>query len=299
MKNPAYRGMTAAALLSLSVTLSGCEYLSAVTFQEDPLSGKTDAQHTSLNIISVPGANLTGTPPISLSEALDRCKNKSEESALATLGVTLIGFGVDALYKYGSKKLESLVDGLKKRSQKTYKATAIIANPKTFANQAQCLVFLRTAKPLDPKAPIDNPNLALIIAVTDVGENAFRLSPVYLKAENAVAITGDKKPVSMSVAFVGKAALKEKGVNKVSVFAEHTFNIPDVTLGTFKKELPQGTGLIALHPDSATQLELVVSITENGSEVPDEDEAKAELKSLLDAVGPTIKDAGKKYLSFD
>lgn len=277
------------AMVVCAFGLSGCEYYRAVSFVEDGLSGKTKNQLSSLHLISENPAKVGGGISEPAFSRLAGCKPNTDDRAGALL---FAPFVIDAVLGEINNQFDSLVDDLKKKSQKTYKASVILPNRKHFAKTNQCLVFLRTSERVSPgQINLEDANFAFVMGVAKIGENAFQLRPLYLKAKNAVAITASGEPIGVSVAFVGKAAIEEKGGNKVSLFAEKSFTISNVKLGEERPDLPQASGLIALYPNNATALELTVAITETGSGIPDEDKARAELKSLFDAVGPKVKEA--------
>ena len=123
------------------------------------------------------------------------------------------------------------------------------------------------------------------------------LRPIYLRANNAVAVTGKGKPIDLAVGFAGKAARTEKGAKKIQLFAESSFSVPNVKLGTAVSALPDGSSLIALPPENASALEFSMAITESGTALPNFEKSKAELKSLSKAVGPTIVDQIKAFFT--
>ena len=286
---------TAAAILLLIGT-TGCEFLKAVTFEEAKDSGYETKQTTQLLVVQ----NVSSVAALKTSDAdwnkeIDasvaaNCKDPSK-----AIAATIAGFAVSQGIDLITGALNSIPEKLKKKSEKTYKASFIPDVPSQFGAQYQCLIFVRKDAGATPKFGL----IAIMkVSAKTSGSppvtSAFTLEPVYLRANNAMAVTGEGKPLKVSLAFVGKAAKTDKGTNKVDVFGQSTLSVPEVMIGKAVDPLPSATGLIPMPPDGATALELLVAVTESGSALPDDEKAKSELKTVSEAIGTFLKDQVKK-----
>lgn len=289
--------LTVAAILFLG----GCEYYRAVSFDEDDNSGVDTPQTSTLSLVSSEGAAFEADfAARDMAEALAYCRGAQEESLALSLGAALVGTGVDMALGFAESELASKIEGLKAKSERSYKATLVLESAGDFAKENQCLIFQRVdAKDAGQGPALLGFGLSLVLAVRPIGDSAFTLSPIYLEADNALAITAEGAPVKISVGFVGKNARTKDGEHIVEPFAESTFSFDKVAFGETVNTRGVQSGLVAMFPTDAKSLELSVAITETGSEVPDEEKALGELKSLKEAVGPTLKEQGKALFTAD
>jgi hypothetical protein len=219
--------------------------------------------------------------------------------------------GHEALSFLGNQ-LASLAEELEENGQKKYHVS-ILTHRQAFSPNLYLMVVrgdwanapvasIRTPGEILPP----NPGLVLLVKVEPLEKSDFaadverlptiggavRLRTLFLRVENAMAITGKGKPISISLAFVGKAVRNTRGVRTFGAFAQETMEFQEVAFGSSLDDQDGSgpSGLIPLPPDDASVLELTVAITESGSAIPDAKRARAELEALEEALGEEIND---------
>jgi len=291
-------------VITLSVVLSSCAYLRAITFVEDEKSGTTEPQITKLYLIGPKAASPTidakqfGDP--AFEKALATCVPKPPgPGPMEPISAILIGFAVEQGISMITDALAALVDELREKSQRTYATSVILADP-GHLEETTCLVVVRgSAAESAPGVP-KTVGLALVLKLERIGvgrKDAVTIQPIYVHLRNAVAITGKGKPVSIAVALAGKAARVKDNIRKVDVFAQATLTLADVPLGKVATDLPEPSGLVPLAPTDSSSIELSVGITESGTGIPDTEKAKAEIKALAAALKPALIEHAKSLVN--
>ena len=89
-----------------------------------------------------------------------------------------------------------------------YTARAFVAPPQRFSEDATCLLVLRETR----REAAEPPELGLVVLMkvehipNSAKSEAAIFHTVYVKMNNAVALTGDGEPVDLALAFAGSAA---------------------------------------------------------------------------------------------
>lgn len=172
---------------------------------------------------------------------------------------------------------------------------------------AQCLVILRYAE--DDKAGVSE-GMSAVLRIrshpsgTTAATNIISLKPVFIRANNSVAITraGDKASVNMSFAVSVKAVARENTapVARLVPAGETVASVRDLLLGT-----PGGVACatgecgesdLLPYPTNRGVLSLSVAIAEQGKTGFDSKVVDAELLAIKGALGPAIGEAVKTKL---
>ncbi len=292
-------------LLMASLFLTGCEFVRAFTFNEDDSSGHVERQTSKLLLVDEQSRDdRAGTVPAldpELRNVLANCAAGEAEESATALVLPIAGFLVQSALDGAVDALASRIEELRQKSQKTYRASVILDDPRDFGRANTCLVFVRSERDESNPGELADapPAFVLVLQIEPRGgaqnPTSFTLKPTYLRVNRAAAITGDGEPITVAVAFAGKAARLVKNEPKIDIFAEQSIEISNVKLGEQVKHLPENIGLIPSAP-VATALEVSIAITESGSALPNSDKAKAELEALAKAVGPAIKSQVERLL---
>ncbi len=299
----------------LMLTLSGCGLARVVLFVKHEKSGRQTPQETALYLVA-PGQKkapdeLKNNELIKELEKADCIRRQQNEqqngyqkltpyAALFTpyAALAVIGSG-DRLVRYAASFLDSRVDKFKEESSKDYKASLILDEASSFGADGDgdpCLVLVRRdvedKKRMNDAGEVSETGLVLILKIHVTGDRkGFQLEPVYLMVNNAVAKTGESKPIDVSAGFSGKVILTVDGKNELYPFGQASFSFPEIGIGEPVKrdKLPRKTGLTPMPPQNAGPLEITIAVVESGSGLPHADKAKAEIKAVSEAIGSILK----------
>jgi hypothetical protein len=197
------------------------------------------------------------------------------------------------------------VDGLVKRAEELKAAAqpspgvVRLAVMGTDFNGASCVLFVRYVTDPAPRL-----GLAVILKLVSVPANtplrkALVLRPVYVRAQDSVAVTAPSKTGgNAKIAVVAALSVKEVGIstNRIpGVFAgsEGAVRIPDVEIGDKAparcSSPPRCVDSdILAFPEAANIVSISMSVAEVGDVGFDIDLAMAELKAIKEAIGPAI-----------
>ncbi|MGR3839724.1 MAG: hypothetical protein ACU0A2_15360, partial [Cognatishimia sp.] len=199
---------------------------------------------------------------------------------------SLIGFGVDQLISFGVSSLQSRAEELSELSQHKYTSNVIIDEPRFFAKQDQCILLVRKIDGVATTAAV----FLLHKKEANSTDRIFTLAPAFVGLKQATAITAKHKGVNLSFALAAKVASTSTKGPTVSEVALGTFTTPIKKIGNTVEPSLGNPSLGAVNIKNMKTMKLTLAVVETGSEIPDSEKAKAEIKALADALGPKIKE---------
>lgn len=231
------------------------------------------------------------------------CPPQEEPGAesLVPVAAALGKYAFDAFVDSQIKATETL----KKAAFSVYSESVIIDEIEGFS----CAIIARYTK----DGAAREPGLIALIKINYVGGSAFTVSPRYIRAYNAAAITrraGDDShgEISLSVAIATKAIGKQlSGVKGLFATGDGVFSVPKISIGPdaapftcpdamdgFESACPVSE--LVVYDLSNGHISITIAATEVGSIGADIDANLADLKALKEAIGPALKDSLKEYL---
>jgi hypothetical protein len=340
------------ALIAVCATLAGCASLqtsfNVLTFDEDENSGKATQQYMLMSVISDFAPESTSNGPLKTFETLLDASD-SELSALLNEKCRPIARALDRqrisgqklfgdvaiqaasiLYNAVFSELEAGAKKLQQRSTPAPYSVRVSAGTGFGVKALQwtnvkCIVIQRRWIPDAPKgsdAPVDRPRpftaedkgLTIVLQKIPKGNKSSTLRPIYLRMDNAVALTGagtDEKPASIqaNLAFTLSAAEMDKGKLSVVDVAKYSFPAFNLPLGRTAQACRFNDPVMACEYESdlirdpatdADAISIAASVKEIGSAAKAEDRAKAGIDALkaiskpfFDAFVAEIKAASK------
>ncbi len=313
--------------------ISGCsslhESFNVLSFEEDPDSGKAAQQYLLMSVVSDYQLNGGTTSPLKdyndllavsdgeLSQVL-RKKCQPEALAKAPAGRTFLppvfaNIGIQAASILYNAAFDELARGAKKLQQRASPppysvriAAGTGAGPKGLQwSKVKCIVIQRRLLPDVPKgfnAPVDkhrpftsaDKGLTIVLQRLRQGTHSSTLRPVYLRMDNAVAVTGageggQAASVQATLAFTLSAVEVDKGKDVVQEVAKLTFPAFKLPIGRAAEACDLDDPLRACQYDSdlirdpakdADAISLAASVKEVGSPANAEERAKAGIDAL-------------------
>lgn len=286
------------------LALSGCEYLSAVSFEKDENSGDKRPfearghyvhEAAAMTFEAAAGLNTAYTTALR-----DHCAPHGPRTA-GPLVVAAATFAADQILSAVASELAAEVDRLRARSDRTYRGriTLELDSLKLGAGP-QCIVVERIANPGDGETPAS----ALVIAVEPhgVGKSgpvALSFRPVYFELRRGYAVTGAGQGIDVTVRLDLRAGYRAKGGPALKDLRSESFRMAEVKPGEVRDSFGtgSGTGIVENVPDGAQTLQITVEIREQGSAIPDAERAKAEIEAARGTFGDALKTVIEDALS--
>jgi hypothetical protein len=200
-------------------------------------------------------------------------------------------------------------ESLKKSALSTYSERVIIENGGMAGYS--CAIFAR----YNITNNIKSPGLIALIKINHVSDSSFTISPRYIKAYNAAAVTkkaaaSSQSEIGVSIAISTKSiGRQQSGVKGLFATGEGVFSIPKITIGDAAKPFvcpdltdPSQSNKscpasdLVVYDSANGPISLTIAATEAGSIGVDIDSDIAEYKAIKEAIGPAIKDSLKEYL---
>ncbi len=330
--------------LLLLLPAAGCsglqEFFKVLTFEEDPNSGKATQQYLLMSVVSDYGREDRVNQPLKdfnellsvsdpeLSTVLrSRCQPQPRPAPPGAKSFLppglLANVGIQAASILYNAVFDELASGAKKLQQRASPppySVRIAAGTKVGRKvlrwgDVKCIVIQRRLLSDVPKgfdAPVDkhrpfrptDKGLTIVLQRLRQGTHSSTLRPVYLRMDNAVAVTGtgeDGKPASVqaTLAFTLSAVEVDKGKDVVAEVAKLTFPTFKLPLGRAAEACDLDDPLQACQYDSdlirdpdasADAISLAASVKEVGSPANAEERAKAGIDALK-AISKPVFDA--------
>ncbi len=235
---------------------------------------------------------------------------QTESFKASGVATTIAVFAAGQIVSFVADRLKSRVDALAARSKENYAASLIIEDPESFgrgeatgpSRKGQCVVLLRNhgagsataGRTGGGEGEVERTTFAHVVKITPVGSaaGALEVRPVYNWLGEAVAETAAGDGLALGFTLAVKATRPKGQAFETEEFALASYSIAGVKPGDPARTddlLPQRTKLVSRPPQDATALELVFSVSEQGSGAPDADAAKAEIDAFFEAVGPIVE----------
>lgn len=299
--------------------LSSCTWLQAETFTKATESGVTRGQ-VDVALVSRGLGNESATGDVDGLLASDSALNSRVDGSCRPISkesTTFAAPGVAIILAAGGKLMFDLFMDARARSVKELKEAAAPAPyggrvilSGADLHRAECALLVRWATgDAVPPTPL---LIALLKINKDPGNTVIWLTPVYVRAVSAVAVTApgaDDVPAFINVAFgvatkaVGRtaaAAPAAASLPTVVTVGEGSITVARVPIG--KKARPRcvseacaSTDLIALPPASG-YASFSLTAAEVGKVGFDIDVAAAEVAAVKAAIGPAVSDTIKERL---
>lgn len=239
---------------------------------------------------------------------MKRCAGEEAEAEAAPLLLLLAPVAAKYVFDIGADALAGYAADLQNCGNRGYSASLILSgedaksiiSPNAEHNPG-CLVLLR----IETDGETAEPGMITIIRLVP-HENIMRFEPVYVRFDNAMALTERGEggaggridalyAISASVARPATPGTYPKQV----VLGVGEFSLAGVQLGTPKPALKCGSKDEAClvqtksmdRPDSnSTSVEVAIAVREIGTQVNDAKRAEAEIKAIREAVGPKVQE---------
>ena len=288
--------------------LSGCNHLSIQNFERSPYSF---VSNNKAGVFIINGAS--DLPPESLignylKETSDfknavetKCSDTSDkkENVMPALIPLASSFG-KFLFDMQMDKNTREIEKLKKAAQATYSSKVILPSGQFI--ESSCAVLFR----------FDEENKSIgfvsVLKVEKKGEG-FVITPVYIKANNTVAVTkrpetGEAAKINVSIAVSVKAIGTDKnGLPQLVAVGEGVTTVVNIDVGPNEKAVCvnncYSSDLVPYLTDSKKIISVSFAITETGKLGIDLDEKLSEIKAIKEAIGPALKDSLNEYLKED
>lgn len=306
--------------LGTVLAVASCTLLSGCTFTKAAHSGEKkqpisfyllpqttpDSSHTK----NTPGAILVEDyidNDKELKDLLDTrsCRLRGQKALPAAAIPVIIAAGKLAFDLYMDAQIRKQ-EQIKKAAQSSYSERLIVSGEDL--RKHSCLLLFRglTDKTAD---------LVAVLQLISTSSKAFQIQPLYIRARNAVAVTGEgesgKAPsINISIAVSVKALVsKPLGVTSLYPIGEGAVSVPNVEIGPeahayictpasaneLTKPVCPTSDLVA-YPEGDAPSSITVAVTETGNVGMDLDQNTAELRAIKEALGPVMKDTLKELV---
>ena len=286
------------------IALSGC--LGVESFTKSNISAVTDSRtlmafiekypdwETSQYLAEYLSANQDIAEYIS-----DTCSPDQRLTVAPTLVPVIASFG-KLLFDLSLNENLRELEALKRSAQGSYSARAFI-DLADFKKQ-RCIAFARyQVETVNGPAKL---GLLYIAKIVPLSNDAFTITPVFIKAENAFVVTAATTPpsISLSLAISIKAIAAQGASTALIPVAHSVISIPNLAIGPgggdyrCRDDCPT-TDLIPYPKSNIDPISVTISIAETGRVGIDFDKKAAEIKAIREALGPALQQSLRTSLS--
>ena len=284
------------------VAMSGCTHFSVANFEKAEASGVSGSS-VALLIMNEGLASSYDIDPIAsyvnrnqvLQATInENCRSQKSVMAIAPLAIPIISSLGKLVFDMFIDAQVRSAEELKKAAQASYSEKVVLSSDELRA--ARCALVVRYEE--ENKSV----GLAALLKFDNKNGRAFVVRPLFISANNAVAITKKQTMpvINLSIGVSAKGIGKhDSSVPGLFSSGEGVFSVRNIAIGASEpykceSDLKCPKSDLIPYPEG-NPVSITFSVTETGKIGIDFDRDVAELKAIKEAIGPALKESLKEY----